>query len=218
MMQALNYLQANAERFQIDADRICHRRRLRRSTDRRPARCPRHDPRLRRGRRCQTHDLAPQPRGLVLACGPYDLGLLAQTSTPAGRRFIKAIMWAYSGKRNSADDPVFATLSVTDNVTSAFPPALITVGNADPLRPHSELLAEKLRAHGVELETLFWPDDHQPPLGHEYQFYLDSDAAQLFLERLLTFLRQRLGATPPCSFPAPTEARRTSWRQSPTRG
>ena len=101
-------------------------------------------------------------------------------------------MWSYSGKRDYLDDPAFATFSVTDNVTSAFPPSFITVGNTDPLRPHSELLAEKLRAQGVETETLFFPDDQQPPLGHEYQFDLDADAGQLFLERLRTFLRKRL--------------------------
>jgi acetyl esterase/lipase len=79
---------------------------------------------------------------------------------------------------------------------AAFPPALITVGNADPLRPHSELLAEKLRAQQTEVETLVFPSDYQPPLGHEYQFDLDTDAGQLFLQRLLAFLRQRLAAPP----------------------
>src|SRR5215472_18376177 len=78
------------------------------------------------------------------------------------------------------------------NVSSAFPPALITVGNADPLRPHSELLADRLRATGAEVDTVFWPVDHQPPLGHEYQFDLDTQAGQYFLDRMLTFLRQRL--------------------------
>jgi hypothetical protein len=33
-------------------------------------------------------------------------------------------------------------------------------------------------------------------LGHEDQFDLDTDAGQLFLDRLLTFLRQRLAAPP----------------------
>jgi acetyl esterase len=132
-------------------------------------------------------------RGLVLACGPFDLGLARQASTPAGRRFIQIVLWSYSGKRDYLDDPAFATWSVTDNVTSAFPPSFITVGNADPLRPHSELLAELLRAHGVETETLFFPDDHQPPLGHEYQFVLDTEPGQRFLERLLAFLRKQLG-------------------------
>jgi acetyl esterase len=132
----------------------------------------------------------------VLACGPYDLGLACLASTAADRRFISVVLWAYSGKRHFLDDPVFATLSVTNNVTSAFPPALITVGNVDPLRPHSERLVEKLRAQGVEPETLFYPDDYQPPLNHEHQFDLDTDAGQLFLERMLAFLRQRLGAPP----------------------
>jgi len=68
--------------------------------------------------------------------------------------------------------------------------------DADPLRPHSELLAGKLRTQGAEPETLFFPVGYQPPLGHEYQFDLDTDAGQLFLERLLTFLRQRLAVPP----------------------
>jgi hypothetical protein len=34
--------------------------------------------------------------------------------------------------------------------------------------------------------------DHRPPLGHAYQFDLDTDTGQLFADRLLAFLRQRL--------------------------
>ncbi len=79
-------------------------------------------------------------------------------------------------------------MSVVPHVTPAFPPAFVTVGNADPLRPHSELLVEKLRASGVEVETLFFPSDHDPPLGHEYQFALDTSEGRLFLERMLAFL------------------------------
>jgi acetyl esterase/lipase len=61
------------------------------------------------------------------------------------------------------------------------PPTLVTVVNADPLRPHSELLVERLREQGVETETLFFPDEHGPPLDHEYQFDLDREAGQLVL-------------------------------------
>lgn len=87
---------------------------------------------------------------------------------------------------------MFATCSVANHLSPGFPPALITVGNVDPLRPHSELLVERLRAHGLEPETLFFPADHEPPLGHEYQFDLDTDAGRLFLERMLAFLERRL--------------------------
>lgn len=137
---------------------------------------------------------AAQLRGLVLACGPYDLALAREASTAAGRRFMQILLWAYSGKRHFLDDPALAHWSITDNVTSTFPPTLLTVGNADPLRQHSERLAAQLRAHGVRTETLFFGDEHEPPVKHEYQFDLDTDAGQLFLDRLRAFLRQRLGA------------------------
>lgn len=193
MMRALEFLQANAERLQIDPRKIVL------GGDSAGAHIA-----AQLGALVTTPGYADavgvapsitpdQLRGLVLACGPYDLGLARDASSPAGHRFIQIVLWAYSGKRHYLDDPTFAAWSVTDNLTSAFPPTLVTVGNADPLRPHSELLAEKLRDNGVETETLFFPRDHEPPLGHEYQFDLDSEAGQFFLERLLTFLRRRLG-------------------------
>ena len=136
---------------------------------------------------------AAQLRCLALACGPYDLGLVDRASR-TGRLFIEVVLRAYTGTRSFRDDPRSATWSITENVTSRFPPTLLTVGNADPLRPHSELLAERLRAEGVNVETLFFPDEHLPPLGHEYQFDLDGDAGRLFLERLVAFLGERLSA------------------------
>jgi acetyl esterase len=187
VMQALRYLQVNAERFQVDTSRVVV------AGDSAGAQIA-----AQIGALVTTPGYAEavgitpsvtraQLRGLVLACGPYDLGLARQVSTPAGQRFIKAILWAYLGKRDFFDDPSSATWSVTDNVTADFPPTLITVGNADPLRPHSELLTERLRAEGVEVETLFWPDAH-PPLAHEYQFDLDSEPGQRFLNCMLAFL------------------------------
>jgi len=128
-------------------------------------------------------------RGAVLACGPFDLRLLGD-----GTGVVRAVGWAYSGRRRYLDDPLFSTLSVADHLSPAFPPALVTVGNADPLRPHSELLVERLRSLGLEPETVFFPADHSPPLGHEYQFDLDTEAGRLFLERMLDFLRRRLDA------------------------
>jgi len=133
-----------------------------------------------------------QLRGLVLACGPYDLGLDTHASSAAGRRLVHALLWAYSGKRHPFADARFALASVVDHVTSAYPPTLITAGNADPLRSHSESLVERLRAVGTDPETVFFARDHRPPLGHEYQFDLDGDAGRLFLDRTLGFLRRRL--------------------------
>ena len=138
--------------------------------------------------------LAPaQLRATVLACGPYDLGLLDGAAGDA-RRIATALLRTYSGRRRFLRDPRFAAASVAGHLSAAFPPALVTVGDADPLRAHSELLARRLAALGVETETVFFPDGHRPPLGHEYQFDLDGDAGRQFLERMLAFLDRRLAA------------------------
>jgi acetyl esterase/lipase len=192
MMQALDHLQRDAERLQIDQNRIAI------AGDSAGAHIA-----AQLGALVTTPGYADavgivptiaasQVRGLVLCCGPYDLGLARAADSPAGHRFGRIILRAYSGERAFLEDPGFATWSVADSLTRAFPPVLVTVGNADPLRPHSELLVERLQAEGAEVETLFFPADHEPPLGHEYQFDLDTDAGQVFRERLLEFLGHRL--------------------------
>jgi acetyl esterase len=130
-------------------------------------------------------------RGVVLACGAYDLSLLRQGSGVA-RSLSTAILWAYSGHRAFQRDASFAQASVAEHLSSTFPPALVTVGNADPLHTQSIALAQRLRDHGVEVDALFFPDDRQPPLGHEYQFDLDTEAGLEFLQRLTAFLSRRL--------------------------
>jgi len=198
VMQALAYLHANAERLQLDPHRIVI------GGDSAGAQIAAQigelvtTPGYPEAVGVEPTITTQQLRGLVLACGAYDLGLAgAGDLDPVSRCFLQTTLWAYSGRRDYARDPLFATLSVTDHVTAAFPPALITVGNADPLRAHTELLIERLRAQGVKAETVLYPGDHDPPLGHEYQFDLDADAGQAFLRRMLSFLGARLGEPPP---------------------
>jgi acetyl esterase/lipase len=98
------------------------------------------------------------------------------------------VLWAYLGEKEFEDDPRLDAFTVSRHVKAAFPPAFISVGNADPLAPQSYALAEALKARGATVDTLFFPADHAPPLNHEYQFNLDTDAGQLALERLVAFL------------------------------
>ena len=196
LMQALQYLQANAGRLLIDPDRIALAGDSAGAHIVAQASALVTTPGYADALGISPTITSAQLRGVILACGPYDLQLGRHASSPAGRLFVQIVLQAYSGTRRFSDDPVFAAWSVTDHVSAAFPPALITAGNADPLRPHSELLSAKLSTQGAEIETLFFPADHQPPLGHEYQFDLDTDAGQLFLDRLLTFLRHRVAAPP----------------------
>jgi len=125
-------------------------------------------------------------RGVVLCCGPYDPALADDAAPFHG--FLTTILWSYSGTHDWRDNRVFSNIAVADHLTADFPPAFITVGNADPLAEHSKRLAAALTAHGVEVDALFFPDAHRPPLAHEYQFRLDGPDAQAAFARLVTFL------------------------------
>jgi acetyl esterase/lipase len=127
-------------------------------------------------------------RGLVLFCGPYE-ATAVDLDGPFGG-FLRTVLWAYSGTRDFRTDERFASFSVLAHVGKGFPPAFLSAGNGDPLLPQTEALAGRLRDLGVEVDALYFPD-HVPPLGHEYQFELDTPAAELALERMLAFVRAR---------------------------
>ena len=135
---------------------------------------------------------AEQLRGVALCCGFYDL---TRRGPSPFSDFVYAWLWAYSGIRDYASDEHFvSTMSVTTHVTERFPPAFITVGNADPLVAHSRALVEALVSKGVEVDTLLYPKDHQPPLGHAYHLELGLDEAGTALRRMLAFFRRHTNA------------------------
>lgn len=128
-------------------------------------------------------------RAAILCCGPFGPDGFEQSSA-AGRRFVHAVLWAYSGKRQYAADASFvAAMSVLDQLAPTFPPSLVTVGNADPLQVQSVALADALDASGVPVQRRFYQPDHQPALGHEYQFDLELEESQQFLEDMITYVR-----------------------------
>ncbi|WP_052050404.1 alpha/beta hydrolase [Leptolyngbya sp. KIOST-1] len=132
-----------------------------------------------------------QIAGMVLYCGPYNIH--AANLSGAFGWFMTTVLWSYSGDKNFSENAYFSLANVTDYVTANFPPSFISAGNADPLLPHSLPLADRLEQLGVPVNTLFFPTDHEPGLGHEYQFVLDSEAGQLALERSVEFLEQSTG-------------------------
>jgi acetyl esterase len=130
-----------------------------------------------------------QLAGVLLYCGVYDISGMGRDGGVLGW-FVQSAGWAYSGKRDWRNDARFRTMSVAPHLTSNFPPAFISAGNADPLGPQSVAIAGALSDAGVPVEKLFFPADYNPPLGHEYQFDLDSDAGKLALEQSVAWLRK----------------------------
>ncbi|MFZ5733386.1 MAG: alpha/beta hydrolase [Pseudomonadota bacterium] len=125
--------------------------------------------------------------GALLFCGIYDITGMGRQGGILGW-FVGSTTWAYSGARDWRNAKGFETMSVAPNITGAFPPTLISAGNADPLGPQSAAMAAALKAKGVNVQELFFPADYQPGLGHEYQFDLDTEAGQLALSRTVDWL------------------------------
>lgn len=131
-----------------------------------------------------------QLKAALLNCGGYDTSLLNFNSSFGS--FLQTVLWSYAGTKDFLTDPAFKSFSVINYVTASFPPAFITAGNADPLEPQSIALAKKLAKLGVSIDTLFYPENHTPPLEHEYQFNLDLADGKQALTRTLAFLHKTL--------------------------
>lgn len=128
-----------------------------------------------------------QLAGALLYCGPYDTSLVSTEGAFGG--FLETVFWSYFGTKDFMSLPQADQFSVPRHVTGGFPPSFVSVGNADPLGQHSFLLADRLQAQGVPVTRLFFPDAHQPALGHEYQFNLDTAEGQQALRDSVAFLR-----------------------------
>lgn len=126
--------------------------------------------------------------GALLYCGAYDVTRMGNGGGVLGW-FVKSTTWAYSGERDWRNADGFESMTISPYLTSAFPSVFISAGNADPLGPQSVALAGELARRDVEVTELFFDADHQPPLGHEYQFDLDTAAGRLALNRSVLWLR-----------------------------
>ena len=131
-----------------------------------------------------------QLRGLILNCGIYDVPAMNSSGGLVGWG-VRQALWAYTGSRDFASSVAAAQMSVIHRVGVDFPNTWISGGNADPLTgTQSRPLAEKLRGLGVDVEEVFYPEGYTPALGHEYQFKLETTAAEEALRSMLDFARR----------------------------
>ncbi len=129
-------------------------------------------------------------RGLLLYCGFFDPALFEPRGFVAD--YLDAIARSYLDMQRFDPAMVPETFPIPANLTSDMPPLFITVGNNDLLTAHSEALAAAARQHGMAVETLFFPAEYKPALGHEYQFDLSTAAGQEALARTRAFLARHV--------------------------
>jgi acetyl esterase/lipase len=143
-------------------------------------------------------------RAMLLTSGIYDMPNLSAGGLIGA--FLRSAFHGYTGERDPARVKGIELFSIAANADARFPPSFITGGNADPLTAQGKALAARLAALGVETDTLFFPDDHQPPLAHEYQLRLNTPQGRLAFERILAFLERQSKTvsrrSPPTDAPA----------------
>jgi acetyl esterase len=143
---------------------------------------------------------ADQLRGVILFCGVYDVAAEARhpraVPNAALRVFSRSVLWAYTGSRQR-DSEISRQMSTIDHATSEFPPAFISGGNGDPFTDaHSRPFAARLTDLGVDVTTMFYPPDHVPALGHQYQFRIETDDGRAALHAVFEFVQQRTTGLP----------------------
>lgn len=127
-------------------------------------------------------------KGLLLYCGPYLLAEMNQTGSPFLRFFARQVEWAYFGDKNLEKNEHLQEIDVIQYLTKEYPAAFITDGNTFSFTEHGKVLAEELRAKGVDVEELFF--DNTEKIGHEYQFDLSRKAGKKALEVTIKFLEK----------------------------
>lgn len=134
-------------------------------------------------------------RGVVLCCGVFDVTAIREDGPL--RHLVESVGWAYSGSRRYRRDARFITTStLPGRVTGAYPSTFLTAGNADPLAPQSRAMAAALRRRGVPVDELTYAADHEPALGHEYQFELDQPDGRAAFTQMVAFCRRCTGGAP----------------------
>jgi acetyl esterase len=133
-------------------------------------------------------------RAVILHCGIYDMDKMKPLQSFSRILWSnkRTMVWSYLGTKDYMNDPRLEQLSVIRHIAPGFPPIFISVGNADAGASQSYELAEAAASQGVTVDSLFFPETHMPPLWHEYQFDLDTEAGKLSLERAVNCLTKQL--------------------------
>lgn len=148
--------------------------------------------------------------GAILDSGVYDLGMPPSAAIATEDSLVLTRSWL-----DSLADLGFPGLSVDQRRSprwspaladlSAFPPALVTVGDLDPLRDDSILLAARLQLAGGDAQLDIWPEG-----AHAFS-NMGTPLGKLATERTVAWtndLLARSAASPAPGATSPTARRR----------
>ncbi|MFD2728143.1 alpha/beta hydrolase [Enterococcus camelliae] len=128
-------------------------------------------------------------RGFLSYCGPVNLvQVLDKKSTNKLMNwFVQSVGWSLVGTKDWQNTPELRQASLVEHLTSAFPPAYITDGNAYSFSDEGQTMVKKLEQKQVAVTSLFF-EDSSKEVSHEYQFHYNTKEAKLAYDQTKTFI------------------------------
>ena len=124
---------------------------------------------------------------VLLYCGPYDFEWFGTRSGGLINFMMERTMWAYFGTHDwRTEYGYLATLKY--HITTSFPPTFVTDGNTGSFEHDGIELAQSLQALDVPV-TSFFIDGTDETAGHEFQYDMQSPAAEKVFILTMDFLR-----------------------------
>jgi len=187
------YIQANAERFHVNTDKIVFAGDSAGSQISSQMAAMITNPDYAKEVGVEPTLKPAQLSGVVLFCGIYKMEGLTHPD-PALPKIVSwgsdISVWAYTGTRDK-NSPLVRQASTYYHVTKDFPATFISGGNGDSLTNEQSVpFADELQSLNVPVTTLFYAADHVPSLPHEYQFTYNDDGKEAFAG-MTTFIKAR---------------------------
>nr|QCO92924.1 hypothetical protein [uncultured bacterium] len=127
-------------------------------------------------------------RGCILFCGVYDLRSSLKTSFPLIKDFVRALL----GTRDIEQYPNLERVAPVKNITSQFPPCLVSDSLKDALIGESRNLIRMLDQNGVKHRDLLFEDVGKAS-PHDYQIESDKPIFDRCIQACLAFLDEHRG-------------------------
>ena len=134
-------------------------------------------------------------KGVISYCGPVDLQQMAtqQSDSLFMNFFVRTVAWSLIGTKNWQNSPLLRQASLVKQLTTDFPPAYVTDGNAFSFKNQGIALVKRLKELNVPAQGLFF-DQVEKEVTHEYQFNYQTAEAKRCYEETLAFLLAQLGS------------------------
>ena len=127
-------------------------------------------------------------KSVLLFCGPFDVAKINTGSNPIMNFFIGKAAQAYLGSKDWVKRFSYQT-TISNHVTSDFPPTFITDGNNLSFEDHGRDLADALKKQDVSVETFFIPVSSEKA-AHEYQFIMNTSSAKESFKQVTAFIKK----------------------------